>query len=137
MKTGTPIFGTALGHSVAPWLEALGPADAERLSALVQLATNEQTSLAAAARAAFPQHFGKKAVRSLSSFRMRVNVAAKDAGLDLRWCVDTRLKTPPAQRRCWFVGPDAEKEAIAELMKGLCREFFQDFWPKVRPASAS
>jgi hypothetical protein len=62
----------------------------------------------------------KVATRRLASLRKRLNDAAAEAGLKLRWHVDTQLKSPAWERRCWFTGPDATVAIVEEVMGRIC-----------------
>jgi hypothetical protein len=98
------IHGTELRAAAPRWIAALsGDADRERLTALIALAAVARIGLDICARTAFP-HAGspRVAIRRLSSFRHRINRAAEQAGIALRFCVDTRLKTQADARECWF-----------------------------------
>jgi hypothetical protein len=92
---------------LGPWQAEVARADVARLDALVAIATEERIKLSECIRVTFGDHRSvKKAVAALSSFRKRINDAAKEAKLPLRLQVDTRLRSPPEERQCWFTGPD-------------------------------
>lgn len=92
----------------------LGGADEDRVSYLDSMMVGGPVNLAAAGRALFPGLRGKKLTSALSSLRHRVNKAAERAGLSLRLAVDTRLRSPPNQRRCWWEGGGGD-EPVAWL----------------------
>jgi len=128
MPTTLPLFGEGLRAAVRPWLDELGKSDRERLEGLLGLAVREQMRLSDCLAALFPGMESRKAQTALTSFRKRLNDAAKGEGradLGLRFHVDSNKQSPPAERFCWFTGPDpavmqAERysEALIADIKG-------------------
>ncbi|HYO51816.1 TIR domain-containing protein, partial [Archangium sp.] len=108
--SATPLlFGEALRSAAAPWREELGKSDRDRLDALLGLAVRDRIRLSDCLTALFPGMETRKAQTALTSFRKRLNDAAKGEGradLGLRFQVDTKKQNPPAERFCWFTGPD-------------------------------
>jgi len=115
MATVATLHGEALRAAVVPWREEVGRADRERLDALVRLATSERTRLSDCLQVTFPGQPTRKALAALTSFRKRINDAAEAARppLVLRFQVDTRKQSPPAERECWFAGPDPDPRKAA------------------------
>jgi uncharacterized protein YjbI with pentapeptide repeats len=109
MPTPLPLFGEALRAAARPWLEELGKSDRDRLEGLLGLAVKEQLRLSDCLAALFPGIEPRKAQTALTSFRKRLNDAAKGEGradLELRFHVDSNKQNPPTERFCWFTGPD-------------------------------
>ncbi len=109
MPTPPRLFGEALRAAAAPWREELGKSDRDRLDALLGLAVREHIPLSDCLAALFPGTETRKAQTALTSFRKRLNDAAKGEGradLGLRFQVDTKKQNPPTERLCWFTGPD-------------------------------
>lgn len=116
------LFAGSLQAHVEPWCATIGSADARRLRAVVSLATEERTRLNRCLRAAFPRLSGVRALAALRMFRKRLNDAASKAGLRVRWEVDTKKRTRPAGRFCWFSGEDVAVEALKANMWALLGE---------------
>ncbi|MFP2909424.1 TIR domain-containing protein, partial [Pyxidicoccus sp. 3LFB2] len=109
MSTTPSLFGEALRAAAVPWLEELGRSDRERLEGLLGLAVRGQIRLSDCLAALFPGMETRKAQTALTSFRKRLNDAAKGEGradLGLRFHVDSNKQSPPTERFCWFTGPD-------------------------------
>ncbi|MBI5282179.1 MAG: TIR domain-containing protein, partial [Candidatus Solibacter usitatus] len=89
------------------WLDELGRPDRERLVKIIKAAVTERIRLSECLGLAFPDHAdAKAAMGAFTAFRKRVNDAAERLGCELRLHVDSKKKNPPAERTCWFTGPD-------------------------------
>jgi uncharacterized protein YjbI with pentapeptide repeats len=112
MSANSVLFGEGLRSAAAPWLEELGKSDRDRLETLLGTAVRERIRMSDCLAALFPGMEARKAQTALTSFRKRLNDAAKGADLSLRFHVDTKKQNPPADRDCWFTGADpAVKQA--------------------------
>ena len=97
---------------LAPQLVAeLGQSDRTRLEAVIGLmAEDGQIVFGAALETLFPGRSLTDAQDAFRQFRAALTKASVDVGMTLTLEVDTRKRTPPAERRCWFQG---EPTAIA------------------------
>lgn len=117
------LFGEALRNSVGPWLDELGKSDRERLEKLIDLSITERIALSECLKALYPRVAEQKALADFTKLRKRANDAA-DGGdgrpdLGFRLNVDSKKKTPPSQRACWFVGPDVAVAQAEQLSHDL------------------
>lgn len=95
------LFGQVLRSSIV-W-DRLGSVDQERLRCLLALSRTERITLTICLASLFPDKERQHAQAALRAFRNRFNTAFSD--LDIRFEVDSRKKTPPHKRFCWFTGP--------------------------------
>jgi WD40 repeat protein len=103
------LFGEVLRSVAGPWRDELGKSDRDRLDALLELSVTERIRLADCLDKLFKGVEPKKAQTALTSFRKRLNDASQGEGradLGFRFHVDTKKQNPPAERVCWFTGPD-------------------------------
>lgn len=105
MGAETILYGVALREAAKPWLQKLGKSDQARLTRLLELSSQEKITLGVVLQALFPADDTQAALANLTRLRNRLNEAA--AGLSLRFQVDTKKKSAPAERYVWFSGPDA------------------------------
>ena len=109
MSSNPILFGDALRAAAAPLREELGKSDRDRLDTLLGLAVKERIRMSDCLTALFSGMETQKAQTALTAFRKRLNDAAEGEGradLGLRFHVDTKKQNPPADRVCWFTGPD-------------------------------
>ena len=86
--------------------DELGNADNRRIDQLQELLVSEQIRIADLLHAIYPDMSHTNAQDRLRQFRQTINRAAQEKGLVFRFEVDTKKRTPPAQRWCWFEGED-------------------------------
>ncbi len=109
MAATPKLFGEVLRSVAAPWREELGKSDRDRFEALLNLSVSEHIRLSDCLEKLFRDMEPKKALTAFTSFRKRLNDAAQpEGGVDLgfRFHVDSKKQNPPAERICWFTGPD-------------------------------
>jgi WD40 repeat protein len=91
----------------------LGEPDRRRLEALLRLIGEDGCiRLSAALEELFPEFSAGAALTRFRQLRARLRQAAEAAGVDLALTVDSRKRSPPQERRCWFMG---ESRAAAEV----------------------
>ena len=109
MATKPVLFGDVLRSAVTRWREELGTSDRIRFDALLGLSVTPHIRLSDGLEKLFPGLDQKKAQTAFTSFRKRLNDAAQRVGgvdLGFHLHVDTKKQNPPAERICWFTGPD-------------------------------
>ncbi|HEX8702735.1 MAG TPA: TIR domain-containing protein [Myxococcaceae bacterium] len=109
MAANPKLFGKLLLSAAAPWRDELGKSDRDRFDALLDLSVTEHIRLSDCLEKLFPGMEPTKTQTAFASFRERLNDAAQRGGgvdLGFRFHVDTAEQNPPAERICWFTGPD-------------------------------
>lgn len=127
----TKLSASAVKAYVPRLCEGLSDPDRRRLKRAVDLlADKNELRLNQVLDALFE---GKSIVEQLTAFRQlraRLTGAAEGCGAPVRLTVDTRKRSVPANRRCWFVRVDALKEKISAENRRLIEA------PKYVPALA-
>jgi len=100
------LSGEALKTAVEPVKAELGAADKQRLDILMRRFVSEELRLSDALEALYPEEEKTKALASLTKLRSRFNEASEESKQSLRFEVDSNKRSPPAERTCWFTGPD-------------------------------
>lgn len=97
----------------------LGEKDQERLARTLELfEDNSELPLSQALVALFEDKPLDEQLMAFRQWRSRLAEAADASGVPLRLTTDTRKRTPPAYRRCWFIGSDfAAADALAPIQQ--------------------
>jgi uncharacterized protein YjbI with pentapeptide repeats len=103
------LFGAPLRSAVAILLDGLWLPDQTRLTALLELSTAPEISLAECLEALFPDKARESALTEFRNFRKRVNDLAARKGVALRCVVDQNKRSAPGERSCWFTGATSER----------------------------
>lgn len=97
--------------------------DKERLRSLIDLAVTEKFRLSDALAKVFPGIESSKALADMTKLRNRLNAAshgdADHLPLHLRFHVDSKKKSPPDQRLCWFTGPDVAVQRVMQFSEEI------------------
>ena len=104
--------------------EVCSPVDAERLERLLPLCGPTGTgpvTLAACLEALHLEGSQQTQQAAFRAFRQRLHHAAQRAGLGWELAVDTKKRTPPAQRHCWFalLTPDRSTQQAEAFAEGV------------------
>ncbi len=94
--------------------EQLGQQDRARLDALQPLFEGDRLRLSRVLEALYRGKAAIDAQAALRNFRMAVNRAAAQAGLPLRFVVDTKKQTEPRERWCWWEGQGLDEARADE-----------------------
>lgn len=110
------LVGAPLRRSLRGVLAELGKTAADRFDTLLSRAEGPRIPLSLCLEILCPGHPEPQALTNLRKLRERFNKAAaalppSDDGHDVRFHVDTRKKSKPSDRQCWFTGRD---QVVAE-----------------------
>ena len=94
--------------------DELGKADQQRMQALLAIHTESTLNYAIAINTLFPGQAQEKAQNSFRSFRNRLNNAADEIGVVLKFEVDSHKRSAASERECWFEGEDSKVAQIAQ-----------------------
>src|SRR5262249_36871801 len=123
--------GEQLMSVVGPLREELGTSDRRRLEQMLGLVTGERIRLADCFGVLFPDVDPDKALKSFTNFRSRFNQLAEDNGIEVCLVADSRKRSSPAERFCWFEGADPAIGQAARLSDELTADIADD--PLVPP----
>lgn len=101
----------------------IGATDRNRIEAVVGLLDAEhRAGLSECLKGCFPGKGEPGALAAFKALRGRFNGAAETAGESLRLVVDTRKKTPPIGRFCWFEAKDTTEQEIIQFSEEGTRD---------------
>jgi WD40 repeat protein len=87
--------------------EHLRMADARRFGQLLELFAGDRLRLSDVLKSFYPRMERDTQLSQLRNFRTELNRAFRDAKLDVAFVVDTRKRSAPEERFCWFEGENA------------------------------
>ncbi len=113
---------TRLGQAAARHLldqlgDELGRADQRRLEQLLErpLDPDPRIRLSEALSILYPEQSREAGLTSFRQLRNRVQAAAKEAGVPFALAADTRTRSAPEDRWCWFEGEDLTLDQLSLL----------------------
>lgn len=99
-------------------LEELGAKDRSRTEELTDLIKeNHAINMAQALGTLYPSHSREKAQTVFRQFRKRLAFAAEAAEQLFELQVDSNKRSDPAERLCWFIGPDPTEQRLTNYNK--------------------
>ncbi len=99
--------------------DELGRADQKRLEALLdRIGPNARIRLSEALSTLYPEQDREAALTSFRQLRSRVQAAAKEAGIAFALAADTRTRSEPEDRWCWFEGGDPTLGQLGVFAQG-------------------
>src|SRR6185295_355927 len=99
--------------------DELGRADQKRLETLLErIGTDGRIRLSEALSALYPDQEREAALTSFRQLRSRAQAAAKEAGVAFALAADTRTRSEPEDRWCWFEGGDPTLGQLGLLSQG-------------------
>lgn len=98
--------------------DELGRADRERLDALLGLLQSDgRINLGNVLKALYPEQKTDAAMMAFRQYRKRLGEIANNAAIRFSMEADSRKKTPPEERWCWFSGEHGAAEAITRIVR--------------------
>lgn len=113
-----PLSPEAVRRNALKLKDELGRADRERLDALLgTMKADGRINLGEALKTLYPEQKTESALMLFRQYRKRLGENAGNAGIRFYLEADSRKKTPPEERWCWFEGEDSAAETITRLMR--------------------
>ena len=116
------LFSGAAVRAAEPVLALLGDPDRKKLDQLLQLSVSGTISLADVLSGLFQEQDAVRAQKSLGNWKRRINEIAEDNRLTFRVMTDTKTRSQPEQRHCWFEGDNADIEEAERYSDELTRD---------------
>ncbi|MEM9367345.1 MAG: TIR domain-containing protein [Planctomycetota bacterium] len=112
------LSGSAARLAAEPLLAVIGTGkDGQRLEQLLALSSGPTVPLSTALQTLFPDKWEqgeiKQAQQALTNLKGRLNGLAEEEGLSFRLQVDSKTRSKPQQRACWFEGENQD-QAVGE-----------------------
>ena len=118
------LSATTVKQQLSRLSNVLSKADFDRLEALLPCFTSRQApqaNLAACLDAVAPHRTAQEQLADFRAFRQRLQQAARKAGLRLALQVDSKKRSHPQDRLCWFTQPSTDRtaEAVARFSQDV------------------
>lgn len=97
--------------------EHLRMADARRFGQLLELLKDDRLRLSDVLNAFYPRTERDTQLKQLRNFRTELNRAFVQASLDVAFVVDTRKRSTPEERFCWFEGENAAEPLLTGFVE--------------------
>jgi WD40 repeat protein len=117
MSRQVKLRGSTVAASLSRLQRHVSDADRERLEGTLRLLGEAQElRLDRALHALFPDRDVQDQLQNFRLFRSRLAAAAEETGIALRLEVDTRKRSTPNKRLCWFEGEDVADAEVGRLV---------------------
>ncbi|HQX53547.1 MAG TPA: TIR domain-containing protein [Planctomycetaceae bacterium] len=123
------LFSDAAARAAETLLPLLGDPDREKLNQLLALSVAETISLAEVLAVLYPELDVVKAQKALGNLKRRINDIAEEHASAFRVMVDTKTRSAPEQRLCWFKGENRDIADVERYSEEITRDV--EFTPTI------